>query len=56
MISNTPIPFLHPHTDPYKYLGVVIIPNFNASRHGTDEQDQWCTPKRSVHRCNWQDY
>ena len=28
-IYNTPIPFLHPHTEPYRYLGVDITPTFN---------------------------
>jgi len=32
-IYNTPIPFLHPHTEPYRYLGVDITPTFNWARH-----------------------
>ncbi len=28
-IYNTPIPFLHPHTEPYRYLGEDITPIFN---------------------------
>ncbi|DBB13418.1 TPA: hypothetical protein ACH3X3_15251 [Trebouxia sp. C0006] len=32
-IYNTPIPFLHPHTEPYRYLGVDITPTFNWAPH-----------------------
>ena len=32
-IHNTEIPFHHPHTDPYKYLGVDITPTFNWAPH-----------------------
>jgi len=32
-IHNTPIPFLHPHTEPYRYLGVDITPTFNWAPH-----------------------
>ena len=32
-IHNTEIPFYHPHTDPYKYLGVDITPTFNWAPH-----------------------
>ena len=32
-IYNTPIPFLHPHTEPYRYLGVEITPTFNWAPH-----------------------
>ena len=30
---NTPIPFLHPHTEPYRYLRVDITPTFNWAPH-----------------------
>ena len=33
MMQNTPIPFLHPHTQPYRYLGVDITPTFNWAPH-----------------------
>ena len=32
-IYNTPFPFLHPHTEPYRYLGVDITPTFNWAPH-----------------------
>ena len=32
-IHNTEIPFYHPHTDPYQYLGVDITPTFNWAPH-----------------------
>jgi len=32
-ICNTPIPFLHPHTEPYRYLGVDITQTFNWAPH-----------------------
>ncbi len=32
-IYNTPIPFLHPHTEPYRYLGVDITPTLNWAPH-----------------------
>ena len=32
-IHNTEIPFYHPHTDSYKYLGVDITPTFNWAPH-----------------------
>ena len=32
-IHTTEIPFYHPHTDPYKYLGVDITPTFNWAFH-----------------------
>ncbi len=33
-IYNTPIPFLHPHTEPYRYLGVDITPTFSPHLDG----------------------
>ena len=30
---NTPIQFLHPHTEAYRYLGVDITPTFNWAPH-----------------------
>jgi hypothetical protein len=30
---NTPIPFLHLYTEPYRYLGIDIIPTFNWALH-----------------------
>ncbi len=32
-IYNTPIPFLHPHTEPYRFVGVDITPTFNRAPH-----------------------
>ena len=32
-ICNTPIPFLHPHTEPYRYLGVDITQTFSWAPH-----------------------
>ena len=32
-MQNTPIPFLHPHTEPYRYLGVDLTPTFNWAPH-----------------------
>lgn len=32
-IYNTPVPFLHPHTEPYRYLGVDITPTLNWAPH-----------------------
>ena len=32
-IHNTEIPFYHPHTDSYRYLGVNITPTFNWAPH-----------------------
>ncbi len=32
-IYNTPILFLHPHTEPYRCLGVDITPTFNWAPH-----------------------
>ena len=32
-IYNTPIPLLHPHTEPYRYLGVDITPTFHWAPH-----------------------
>ncbi len=32
-LYNAPIPFLHPHTEPYRYLGVEITPTFNWAPH-----------------------
>ena len=32
-IQNTEIPFFHPHTAPYRYLGVDITPTFNWGPH-----------------------
>ena len=32
-IYNTPVPFLHPHTEPYRYVGVDITPTFNSAPH-----------------------
>ena len=31
--DSTPIPFLHPHTEPYRYLGEDITPTFNWAPH-----------------------
>ena len=32
-MQNTPIPFLHPHNQPYRYLGVDLTPTFNWGPH-----------------------
>jgi len=32
-ICNTPIPFLHPHAEPYIYLGVDITPTVDWAPH-----------------------
>ena len=33
VMQNTPNPFLHPHTEPYRYLGVDLAPTFNWAPH-----------------------